>query len=756
MAMDDQRVVRVAAHDAGSEERRLADLVAPGQADEVVLRNAIARLGEAGGTIELSAGTFEVSGPTELVDRIQIKGQGPDATLLRLDPDHASLGLHTGVLLLKGEGGTVRDLAIDAGNPDPRRVDNPRERSSGIYLDPSSVAARVENVSIANTTRHGIAILGRNHILRQIRAEKAGTGYCLSIGDGSRVRPGAFNIRIEELYVRDSGERSGIEINDGVDGVVIDGFYVGGFGGSRGGVHVRHHGRDREFVRNVTLRNGTIDLADTMIEYENPGAYGIIIRSHGADNPFENFLLEDIVIRHASADAIWIRGNVREVRIRGLRTERVGGRPLAVDAPGGAAARGIIWEDAKMNTSDVEHDRTIPSWGPLKKDGIFHPEVRPAAVYHAGSTYVTWVDAQGQVGVTRMRHDDGKVENVVVGETEINDHTLPSILIREPDHRVVLFWTLHNGDHVFWRISAAPGDISSFGPTYSFPAPSSCYTQPVQLMGKGEEGRVYLFYRSRNRWLYRCSQDGAETFGEPVELLANYAPRRPRIQVVGDGDRRIHIQDGAAYEGIWHLYYEAGAVYRSDGSLIRPVEDLPVRHRDELTLVYDHTLPGNHDTRGCDLALDAAGRPYSTFTIRVDHHRDHRFGYARWTGEQWVHFEVGPAGGSVKDSGFPMSGGIYLNHDNPSVVYTAREVRPKEWEIFVLETVDGGESWEERTHIPGRTGSRNFRPIYVRNHARAKPGTAVEIVWNAGEMDGGRGVGGFATDIWAWPMVNVR
>ncbi|MFW6456654.1 MAG: BNR-4 repeat-containing protein, partial [Planctomycetota bacterium] len=175
----------------------------------------------------------------------------------------------------------------------------------------------------------------------------------------------------------------------------------------------------------------------------------------------------------------------------------------------------------------------------IKQGGIWHPEVRPKAIYDAGNTYCTWVDPDGHVGVSRIIHNSGEVRHRKVGQTQVNDHTVPSILIRQPDRRLVLFWTKHNGDSVYRRTSDTPHGIKSFGEVKTFSAPRSTYTQNVQLEGEGN--RIYVFYRSRNRWLYRTSDDGAESFSEPTVMLPDYSDKRPRIQVVSDGTNRIHI-----------------------------------------------------------------------------------------------------------------------------------------------------------------------------------------------------------------------
>lgn len=322
----------IAASDAPANIRDKADHVAEGADDHALIQSVIDAFPDCGGDILLTEGTFEVSAPIEIPTGVNLVGAGADLTLLRLDPGHLSLGLNTGVLHISGSQATVRDLAINGSNPDNREVEDRDDRSSGIYMDIGSGNCVLENIKVSNTTRHGVAVLGKGHELRNIRAEKAGRGYCISVGDGSRARPGAWNIRAEDLFVRDSGGRSGIEINDGVDGLVIDGFYSGGHGNwTRGALHIREHQRDNEYVRNVTIRNGVIDLRDVTVDYESPTRHGFRIESTQAKNLIENIELENIEFRYVDGHGVRLRGNLEGIRLNELDPVHLGQELITVE-----------------------------------------------------------------------------------------------------------------------------------------------------------------------------------------------------------------------------------------------------------------------------------------------------------------------------------------------------------------------------------------------------------------------------------------
>lgn len=70
---------------------------------------------------------------------------------------------------------------------------------------------------------------------------------------------------------------------------------------------------------------------------------------------------------------------------------------------------------------------------------------------------------------------------------------------------------------------------------------------------------------------------------------------------------------------------------------------------------------------------------------------DHRYHYARWTGTSWDVHEITLAGGSIRgDGGSPYySGGITLDHEDPSRVYLSRQLGAS-WQVEAWTTADGG------------------------------------------------------------------
>ena len=129
-----------------------------------------------------------------------------------------------------------------------------------------------------------------------------------------------------------------------------------------------------------------------------------------------------------------------------------------------------------------------------------------------------------------------------------------------------------------------------------------------------------------------------------------------------------------------------------------------------------------------DVAADSSGRPaivYAAFPEGTDH----RYRYARWDGSHWHDNEITPAGAWFSSAHVPpgarlaratflyYSGGLALDHEDPSVVYLSRPVDGT-FEIERWTTSDAGETWTSvpvthRSASPAEVGGlRGTRPAW--------------------------------------------
>jgi len=126
-----------------------------------------------------------------------------------------------------------------------------------------------------------------------------------------------------------------------------------------------------------------------------------------------------------------------------------------------------------------------------------------------------------------------------------------------------------------------------------------------------------------------------------------------------------------------------------------------------------------------DFAADSENRPVIVYT-RLPSESDHRYHYARWTGISWDDHEICAAGpwfprtpeGKTEPEPH-YSGGIALDHNDPSAVYLSRRVDGV-FEIERRQTRDGGATWTVEA-VTAHSSRDNVRPFVIRNHPRDGP-----------------------------------
>ncbi len=338
----------------------------------------------------------------------------------------------------------------------------------------------------------------------------------------------------------------------------------------------------------------------------------------------------------------------------------------------------------------------------------------PRAVTSGGVTFVGWVDRDGDVMVSSFDHASGeRLTSLLAARLNRDDHANPSIQVR-PDGRLVVFYSRHVGPAMHYRISTAPRDVSSWGPPQTLPGNTNgvfgfTYPNPVRLEA---EARTYLFWRGGNyNPTYSTQDDGSTTWSAARNLIL-MPGERPYAKFAESGGDTIHVAYTNAHPNEYpsvNLHYvriRAGTIERASGADVAPLGGAPIAPA-QGDLVFDATEPAwVHD-----VAADSAGRPVIVFAS-FPSASDHRYHYAHWTGSAWERHEITAAGGSFReDGGSPYySGGLTLDHEDPSRVYLSRKVGTG-WQVETWTTPDGGESWSS---TPVATVGKNVRPVSPR------------------------------------------
>ena len=368
-------------------------------------------------------------------------------------------------------------------------------------------------------------------------------------------------------------------------------------------------------------------------------------------------------------------------------------------------------------------------------------------------TYVGYIGGRTgeDVVIASFDHDTGTLEKNALDERfSPDDHTNPSVLVRSDGH-VLVFWTAHNGDAIFYRISTHPADVTVFEPLQTLEQGSVTYPNPVWVED-GDAERLYLFYRDRTvttdetdsrfdyvgdgHVYYRSSVDGGETWSDQRRLVTAPSGHYGMYFVpVAANDGTIHIFFTDAERGgdapkwnVMHCCFRDGTCYRVDGTELATADELPLT-KSELEVLYDSSAPGNHDAWIWDAGVDADGHPaavYATFESTLAH----RYRYVRWDGDRWRDHHVVDAGRYVARRPIELhySAGVAMDSSNPDVLYAA-VTTPAGARLERLETDTGGRTWASQPVTRNAVGT-HCRPVVPQN---ASPD--VPVLWLAGSYE---------------------
>lgn len=356
----------------------------------------------------------------------------------------------------------------------------------------------------------------------------------------------------------------------------------------------------------------------------------------------------------------------------------------------------------------------------------------PRAIRYHGisdNLYIGWIDKYGSIGITRCNYNTNTYNSFILHEKlEIDDHDNPSIFIRN-DGRLQVFYSRHSstGKAMYYRISTNPEDISSWGAEQvtgvNVPGKRG-YTYPVPIQLSSEDNLIYLFWRGANMEPAFSTSTNGTSWNPAKTLVTSVAPYpsyMPYTKYVSNNIDEIHFaySDSApgitATSNIYYAYYKQGNFCKADGTFIKNIDNLPLVVP-ELDKVYDAVIE-NARSWIWDIALDSSGKPvlvYVTYPGATSgtNAPDHRYRYAYWNGTMWIDNEITPAGGPIAEDslGATYSGGITINHSDPTIVYLSREINGQ-FEIQKWQTSDHGVTWKSQ-NITANSTNKNIRPFF--------------------------------------------
>lgn len=370
----------------------------------------------------------------------------------------------------------------------------------------------------------------------------------------------------------------------------------------------------------------------------------------------------------------------------------------------------------------------------------------PRAIYLNNWMFGGFVDKQGSIWAFSYDPSTQQSRQYKLYEKlDYDDHANPSIMAL-PDKRLVMFFSAHGGTKnspMYYRISKRPADISAWEDVQSINPKMDgnlgiCYSNPAQL--SDENNRIYLFFRGRDFKPTCVYTDDLKTWSNPINLVRNDAgfgtSGRPYTKITTNHKDKIfiaftdaHPRDRAT-NSIYFMMYKGGKLCKADGTVVS--DTLGSVMPSQVDKVYDATKTFDKAWIW-DIAFDSQENPVLVYA-RFSHGRSiHSYWYARWNGKEWENHKITDAAQCFMRNDYNnknyleteenYSGGVYLDHENPSVVYTSRPIN-NVFEIEKWTFVGGKEKWHTEA-VTSQSERDNVRPYVVRNHQGSQP----SVLW---------------------------
>ncbi len=397
----------------------------------------------------------------------------------------------------------------------------------------------------------------------------------------------------------------------------------------------------------------------------------------------------------------------------------------------------------------------------LINDGAYTWYNDSRAIFHNGQLYFGYVRAaDSKTTLSVFNLQTGTTANLwTAAFTQLDDHNNPGLLAKQ-DGTLLAVFSRHISDQYFaYRRSSVTNPVSSAGwnaeQTIASSGAGMTYANPFQL--SGESGKVFNFCRNQNfNPTVYTSTDGGSSWSAPQLFIqtGTGGTIRPYVKYASDGVSRIdflytdgHPRDVA--NSLYHLYYQGGAFYKTDGTFVKNYASLPILHdsgeRGSVIYQYsdaDSPSPDDHIPTGrawCwETACQTNGAPVSVFTVQRDkvtgttQGADDRiyYYYARWTGTNWQKRFIAQAGRPLYAAENDYAGGICLDPLDVNTIYISSNAQnpfsltdttnvtlsaSQRYEIWRGTTTDGGLtfSWQP---ITTNSTLDNIRPYVPRRN----------------------------------------
>jgi hypothetical protein len=211
------------------------------------------------------------------------------------------------------------------------------------------------------------------------------------------------------------------------------------------------------------------------------------------------------------------------------------------------------------------------------------------AIVHQGALFSGYVRANGTYGLTRRDLTTGNTAHVTLSTAasqQQDDHNNPS-LTPLPDGRLLAVYSKHGGATAYYQRTSlvpSPATPADWGPEIVRTVPANnTYANTYRL--SGESNTLYNFHRCINfNPTLTLSTDNGATWGTSRQLLGTGSgSTRPYPRYCSNNVDRIDFiyTDGHPRDvnnSVYHLYYNNGGLYETDGTLVDSLANIPLNH----------------------------------------------------------------------------------------------------------------------------------------------------------------------------------
>ena len=432
-------------------------------------------------------------------------------------------------------------------------------------------------------------------------------------------------------------------------------------------------------------------------------------------------------------------------------------------------------------TPDTSHATFVSITPPhvLTDDGGWCWFESPRAIQHNHWLLVGSVSS-GHTHSTRHGSVELIVHNTATGTStvvtlhanfELDDHDCPALHYRQYDRRYLATWAKHGTENTRYYRLSLPDDPLQWQPILTYiPSPSTQLTYS-NLFYLSAERLLYDFYRGLHASFkpsYSTSTDDGSTWqtGNVVIDVPLQFKHRPYVKYVSNGIDTVHLIYSEAHprdfdNSLYHVYYRAGQLHRSDGTAIAPLT-AGLASPDLGTRIYRGD--SQHVAWPIDCLL-VDGRLVVAYSVQYNSEglpigeggHDIRYRYAtldprtqRWHDQHLAH-----AGCRLYSGEDDYSGLVAIEPSQPGLVYLSSNAHPatgevltskadgkRHWELWAgrqRQPEDGSDgnggewSWQQLTVDSGRDNLRPIRPTTVAGDGVVGGGDENVLLWLRGE-----------------------